>query len=354
MRIWSADMVATAPTAHRAFRKTFSPPQGKTATLADIIITADDSYILYVNGIQPCLNVFAVDAGNNAGPAGLLATVQVTYSDGGTATLGTDASWRVDPGMTPGFEQLSFDDNGWVTASVIMTAFWAEATIPQPATVECRPRRGAPEDACASAANGGQYLSAIPGMGCKCLSEPTANWCKPATPDIGTPICSDKTTKEKGREIKCGIADCPKGFTATGPKCEEDEGAFGTISSVTKCKAPSTIYALPGKGGCSCAAGFDAPDGAKKCIQPYSPVLGVRVGHPQGKTGASLLLDALASEFAQAFGTGRTQARTKATALGHPSMAAPERARRPPNRQAAPRMPTLRSAYVCSPEIANA
>ncbi|KAJ6613886.1 hypothetical protein B0H10DRAFT_2221866 [Mycena sp. CBHHK59/15] len=292
MRIWSADMVATAPTAHRAFRKTFSPPQGKTATLADIIITADDSYILYVNGIQPCLNVFAVDAGNNAGPAGLLATVQVTYSDGGTATLGTDASWRVDPGMTPGFEQLSFDDNG------------------PPPDVEL------PEDACASAANGGQYLSAIPGMGCKCLSEPTANWCKPATPDIGTPICSDKTTKEKGREIKCGIADCPKGFTATGPKCEEDEGAFGTISSVTKCKAPSTIYALPGKGGCSCAAGFDAPDGAKKCIQPYSPVLGVRVGHPQGKTGASLLLDALASEFAQAFGTGRTQARTKATALG--------------------------------------
>ncbi|KAJ6601910.1 hypothetical protein DFH09DRAFT_1355163 [Mycena vulgaris] len=124
------------------------------------------------------------------------------------------------------------------------------------------------EDEC-SDAGGGQYMSAVPGQGCVCLDTPGPYWCKPATPDIGTPMCSDKTTAAKGRVIECLITDCPVGFTAKGAKCELDEGAFGTISSVTKCKTPSTIYALPATAGCSCVApGAAAPAGGKKCVIP--------------------------------------------------------------------------------------
>ncbi|KAJ6613883.1 hypothetical protein B0H10DRAFT_2436264 [Mycena sp. CBHHK59/15] len=127
------------------------------------------------------------------------------------------------------------------------------------------------EDECAEQDGGGQYMSAVPGQGCVCLSAPGPYWCKPATPDIGSPICSDKTTAAKGRVIECTIGDCPTGFTSKGTHCEQDEGAFGTISSVTKCKVPSTIYALPAKAGCSCVAAGDAvPTGAKKCGDGYA------------------------------------------------------------------------------------
>ncbi|KAJ7667347.1 hypothetical protein B0H17DRAFT_1142752 [Mycena rosella] len=125
------------------------------------------------------------------------------------------------------------------------------------------------EDDCADAEGGGQYMSAVPGQGCVCLDTPGPYWCKPATPDIGTPMCSDKTTAAKGRVIECLITDCPVGYTAKAAKCEANEGAFGTISSVTKCKTPSTIYALPGTAGCSCvAAGAAVPSGGKLCAVP--------------------------------------------------------------------------------------
>ncbi|KAJ6601943.1 hypothetical protein DFH09DRAFT_1270802 [Mycena vulgaris] len=125
------------------------------------------------------------------------------------------------------------------------------------------------EDECSDAEGGGQYMSAVPGQGCVCLDTPGPYWCKPATPDIGTPMCSDKTTAAKGRVIECLITDCPVGFTAKGAKCEADEGAFGTISSASKCKSPSTIYALPGTAGCSCVApGAAAPATGKKCVIP--------------------------------------------------------------------------------------
>ncbi|KAJ7275801.1 hypothetical protein C8J57DRAFT_1061862 [Mycena rebaudengoi] len=111
-RIWSADL-AVSPPDRCVFRPTHAASPRKTALLTEISITADDSFVLYVNGrevgtstdyrtttrlcvaLRPCANVFAVDAGNIGSaqnPAGLRAPIEITYSDGTRETVGADPS----------------------------------------------------------------------------------------------------------------------------------------------------------------------------------------------------------------------------------------------------------------------
>ncbi|KAF9033007.1 hypothetical protein BJ165DRAFT_1534886 [Panaeolus papilionaceus] len=91
------------PVGSRAFRRAAYAPRGKRTFSADILITADNAYELYVNEVKVgtgsalnvaqlyhvpltrgC-NVFAVNATNTATvPAGLIATIKVHYTDGST------------------------------------------------------------------------------------------------------------------------------------------------------------------------------------------------------------------------------------------------------------------------------
>ncbi|KAJ6538050.1 hypothetical protein B0H19DRAFT_1270422 [Mycena capillaripes] len=136
--IWTNELSAPgaiAPIGARAFRKDFVPPLGRTPVQADIIVTADDAITtLYVNGavvgtggdyryaerfcvaLRPCLNVFAVTAVNGGGPAGLLAAIQISYSDGTTSTIISDTTWCFSTTVPNGYEQLFFDDNSWAPA----------------------------------------------------------------------------------------------------------------------------------------------------------------------------------------------------------------------------------------------
>ncbi|KAJ7627664.1 hypothetical protein DFH06DRAFT_966317, partial [Mycena polygramma] len=136
--IWASEMAAgSAPQGPvRMFRKAFMAPEGKAPLSAHILSLNDDNHVLFVNGRQvssgppsvpraacvglnPCLNVFAIKADNGGGgAASLLAAIRITYSDGTTSMLGTDASWRVDTSETPGSEALSFDDSDWSTAYI--------------------------------------------------------------------------------------------------------------------------------------------------------------------------------------------------------------------------------------------
>ncbi|KAJ7090332.1 lectin [Mycena belliarum] len=151
--IWTNELLAggVAPVGSRAFRKTFIAPLGKVPVTAVILITVDDAFTLSVNGaavgtgenwqfaesfcvaLQPYLNVFAVTATNDGGPAGILATVQVTYNDGSTSTFVSDSTWRASPTVPAGYEQLSYDDNSWAPA-IIEGAYgvapWGQIAIP--------------------------------------------------------------------------------------------------------------------------------------------------------------------------------------------------------------------------------
>ncbi|KAJ6585173.1 hypothetical protein B0H19DRAFT_1108616 [Mycena capillaripes] len=116
MWIWSTvDAAAGAPAATVGFRKTIATPSGKTAQSAQILVAADNGFILYVNGVyigQPPLppdfhypqlfttdlnaasNVFTVFGVNDDGPAGIAVSITTQYSDGSSsAAVGTDTSW---------------------------------------------------------------------------------------------------------------------------------------------------------------------------------------------------------------------------------------------------------------------
>ncbi|KAF7346631.1 hypothetical protein MSAN_01800600 [Mycena sanguinolenta] len=137
------------PASQRAFRRTFTPAQGQIPVNANILITADDLYTLYVNGVQvgtggtwtraqhyvvnfasaPTKIVVAVLATNaNApSPAGLLFSMEINMAPPiaspatrgqGNCTAGeyivSDNQWHSTVGAIPnGFEQPGFDDSTW-------------------------------------------------------------------------------------------------------------------------------------------------------------------------------------------------------------------------------------------------
>ncbi|KAG6839358.1 hypothetical protein C0991_003367, partial [Blastosporella zonata] len=147
--IWISESdVPDAPPGDCAFRKTYTSPSSKTAISALILITVDDQFTLYLNGnplgsspttvdiwkssqkfiasLDPGSNLFTVRATNLAdvstqgdSPAGLLAAIQITFSDGTTTIITSDASWRSTNTIPTNFQLPSLDDSSWAAASII-------------------------------------------------------------------------------------------------------------------------------------------------------------------------------------------------------------------------------------------
>ncbi|KAJ7703698.1 bacterial alpha-L-rhamnosidase-domain-containing protein [Mycena rosella] len=141
--IWAAEPnQPIAPPGDVAFRRTAVSPPGKTAESAVIIITADDNFTLYVNGVlvgrapnEPSAwevaplyrvllnsdaNLFAVratNAGTDDNPAGLIAAISILYSDGSTDFVASDMTWKVATTIPPRFQFSSTDDTAWATAA---------------------------------------------------------------------------------------------------------------------------------------------------------------------------------------------------------------------------------------------
>lgn len=140
--IWTPEAGApVAPAEDRAFRTTLETPSGTEAVKAEIILTADDSFKLWVNGaligqtegatnewqaskrfrvdLEDDDNVFAVRTTNGPGsPAGLLAVIRVAYADGSEQLFRTDAAWKASKVIPAGFEEPDFDDSAWAPAAV--------------------------------------------------------------------------------------------------------------------------------------------------------------------------------------------------------------------------------------------
>ncbi|WP_370614355.1 family 78 glycoside hydrolase catalytic domain [Mumia qirimensis] len=138
--IWTSDAsTGGAPGEPRAFRQTWEAPAGRSAVSAEILITADDSFRLWLNGdllgetqgaenewqqshlydaaLEPDRNVVAVRTTNGAGsPGGLLAKIRTTWSDGSTTVATTDKTWKVSKQIPAGFEAPAFDDTSWESA----------------------------------------------------------------------------------------------------------------------------------------------------------------------------------------------------------------------------------------------
>ncbi|KAK7022299.1 hypothetical protein R3P38DRAFT_2960362 [Favolaschia claudopus] len=129
--LWNSNNAATsAPAGSVGFRKTVVSPSDKTASSATVVLTADNTFQLLVNGqyigapfvdtnvlgsaeswqyaqrftvaLTSSKNTFNVIAtnfpGQNSDPnslssAGLIAAIRITYSDGSSSILRTDTSW---------------------------------------------------------------------------------------------------------------------------------------------------------------------------------------------------------------------------------------------------------------------
>ncbi|KAJ7235505.1 bacterial alpha-L-rhamnosidase-domain-containing protein [Mycena rebaudengoi] len=140
--IWAAEPdLSQVPAGDVAFRRAFAVPEGKTALSATIVITVDDLYSIFVNGVpignapeepdawkmatvyrvmlNSTMNLFAIRA-TNVGPAanaaGVLVAISILYSDGSTDSLLSDTTWKADKTVPAGFELPSTDDSQWAIA----------------------------------------------------------------------------------------------------------------------------------------------------------------------------------------------------------------------------------------------
>ena len=129
-----------APTATRYFRRILTLAADREVKSALFTLTADDGFILYVNGknvghsddqtdswrrpvtvnlakeIAAGDNILAIEAHNNEGPAGLAGQLKVQFQAGDPLTLRIDHSWKASQAGPAGWNGRGFDDTAWVAA----------------------------------------------------------------------------------------------------------------------------------------------------------------------------------------------------------------------------------------------
>ena len=123
----------------RYFRKTFVVPANPGAAGAQILLTADDQFTLYVNGafagsginwkqfslfslnslIQTGTNTIAIAVSNILNQAGLTGRIDYRGTDGSTNTVFIDGTWLTSSNLAANWNQPGFDDSSWVNASVL-------------------------------------------------------------------------------------------------------------------------------------------------------------------------------------------------------------------------------------------
>jgi alpha-L-rhamnosidase len=147
--IWSADATTqTAPLGARYLRGRFRLPASIAS--ARLVATADDDFTLWLDGDQTLSAPQQVDGWRSAravdvtdrlqphagadvvlaalatnrppqtvNPAGFIAKLLVTTTDGDVVSFVTDGSWRVAASVPDGWESPAFDDSGWAAAKAI-------------------------------------------------------------------------------------------------------------------------------------------------------------------------------------------------------------------------------------------
>lgn len=130
------------PPGQRFFRRAFDIPAERPFTNVVLRITADDTCSIFMDGreigsraggqatkemdltyrMQPGRHVLAVmaeNAGTEAGPAGLIARLQVDFASGDPLVVRADDSWRTSRDAASGWQQPDFDDSSWLPARVL-------------------------------------------------------------------------------------------------------------------------------------------------------------------------------------------------------------------------------------------
>jgi alpha-L-rhamnosidase len=159
----------SAPAGTRYFRTEVVIPSGSDVTVAQIQMTADDKFVLYVNGtlalqspdaqdtwstmrvtditsfLRQGSNTLAVEATNTLrGPAGLLGRLHVETAAGDVLDVITDDSWQSADTEQTGWESPTFDASNWpaalVAASYGSAPWFSSVNAPAPPEALLRQR----------------------------------------------------------------------------------------------------------------------------------------------------------------------------------------------------------------------
>jgi HEAT repeat protein len=126
------------------FRVDLTLPQPSSVVKAEVFLTADNLYALYVNGkfvgqsdanpdnwrlakrfdlsglLTPGRNVVAIETANTApGPAGLIVEGIVQLADGRQVVLTSGDQWKCNEKKEKNWEQVAFDDSKWQKAYLV-------------------------------------------------------------------------------------------------------------------------------------------------------------------------------------------------------------------------------------------
>ncbi|KAJ6479028.1 hypothetical protein C8R45DRAFT_1101455 [Mycena sanguinolenta] len=104
-----------------AFRRDFTPPLGKALVGAEIIAAVLNGMSIWVNGELIGTNTIKTWAVRycQSDRGGVYCQILLTYSDGTTDTIVSDATWLASSTVPAGFQEQSFDDTAWIPATVI-------------------------------------------------------------------------------------------------------------------------------------------------------------------------------------------------------------------------------------------
>ena len=143
--IWypEGNPAADAPRGERFFRRIIPFPADATIDRAQLALSVDDQFTLFVNGeevgksggetdawrksrtfelksrLRAGTNVIAVRALNNGSAAGLLARLDIETSSGPAITILSDRNWKASETAGEGWEKVVFDDVAWKPAREI-------------------------------------------------------------------------------------------------------------------------------------------------------------------------------------------------------------------------------------------
>ncbi len=134
----------SAPQGTRYFRKSLVLPPDRKIASARLVLTADDSWVLFAGGkrvggsrerggswnlvteidmaeyLAAGGNLLAISATNaSVGPAGLIGKLSVTFDTGEPLTVRIDDTWKVSDREQAGWQKGDFDDSAWPAAKVI-------------------------------------------------------------------------------------------------------------------------------------------------------------------------------------------------------------------------------------------
>jgi len=163
--IWSSS-AGLDPTSFAAgttfYRAETDIPRDGTVRSAEVIVTADNDFTLFVNGksvgesaadnsawhspkrfditklVRPGRCVFAVEAVNTLpGAAGLLLKSEIRLADGRVVTLQSDEAWKCVSTEQENWQQLAFEHGSWESVRVLANyggGLWGKLAVPALAT----------------------------------------------------------------------------------------------------------------------------------------------------------------------------------------------------------------------------